>query len=151
MNIKGKYHFSKSSKARLNGVHPYLIATTELALKLTMIDFGIPKMGGVRTDKEQYNLYLDQLSRCDGIEQISKHQKQVDGYSHALDFYAYVNGKASWKKSHLAAVAQAHKAAFSILQTFGDIPEEVELVWGGTFGSKSFDGWDFPHLELKFK
>ena len=81
------------------------------------------------------------LSKCDGFEIRSKHQ---DGS--ALDFYAFVNGKASWRPHHLSMVAGAIMATANRLYDEGMI--SIRLKWGGEFGSDELDGWDMPHIEI---
>ena len=74
--------FGKKSLERLKGVHPELIvwATTFLAL-YPEYDFAVVE--GLRT-KEKQQEYFDK-----GVSWTmnSKHLKQQDGYSHALDLY----------------------------------------------------------------
>ena len=62
-----------------------------------------------------------------------------------MDFYAYINGAASWEHEHLAMVATAILQAASILG--------VKLNWGGLWSStKKINGipygWDMAHMEL---
>ena len=70
---------------------------------------------------------------ADGIKHRSRHQE-----GNALDFYAFKDGKASWKEEDLAVVAAAFLTA-SI-----QLGEGYEIRWGGLF--KSFK--DMPHIEL---
>ena len=102
------------------------------AIKITKIDFGIPETGGVRTAEQQNALHKSGASPfCDGYENRSNHQ---DG--NALDFYAYVDGKASWEPEHLAQVACA------FLQAANELG--IKIKWGGLFKSWS----DMPHIEI---
>ena len=128
------FKLSNRSKDRLVGVDPRLIAVVDLALTITLIDFGIPQDGGLRTDARQHEMFCNQdiKTNCDGKTRRSKHQ---DG--RAVDFYAYVDGKASWDHYHLTHVATALLQAACILK--------VKIRWGGFFGST---GWDKPHIEL---
>ena len=96
------FKFSQTSKQRRAGVDPRLIAISDRALEISVVDFAIPKHGGKRTEEEQYQLFLDGKSRADGTNDLSYHQS-----GKALDFYAFVNGKASWNPGHLAMVAAA--------------------------------------------
>lgn len=141
------YILSASSKKRREGVDPRLIEIDDLAISISVIDFGHGSHAGLRADEEQYQLYLDQKSKCDGYKIRSNHQAASDGYGKALDFYAYVNGKASWEYRHLAMVAAAYLQAASLLG--------YKLKWGGfwkTDRSKIINGipygWDMPHVEL---
>lgn len=125
------FKFSAKSLERLAGVDPDLVRVAHRALQLTRIDFGIPEHGGLRTPEEQHRLYLDGKSNADGYQSKSYHQS-----GNALDFYAYVEGKASWQPEHLAQVACA------FLQAAGELG--VNLEWGGLW--KSFR--DMPHVQI---
>lgn len=125
------YALSARSKARRAGVDPRLIAICDLALQLTVIDFGIPAYGGIRSAKDQLELFNDGKSKCDGVKNRSRHQ---DGL--ALDFYAYVDGKASWDEGHLALVAAAFLQAAAMLGH--------KLQWGGFWVGFR----DMPHVQL---
>ena len=138
------FEFSQRSLERMSGVHPDLQLVFQAALDDSPIDFGIPGHGGLRTEKEQNTLFRQDKSKCDGYDIKSNHQS-----GNALDFYAYVNGEASWDKVHLAMVAAVILSTAERLRIEGLI--NIELKWGGTFGSDSFDGWDFPHIEIKTK
>ena len=116
----------------MEGVDDRLVAICSRALELSPIDFGIPAYGGIRTEKDQKTLFDDGKSKCDGVKKKSFHQTGL-----ALDFYAYVDHKASWDKGHLTTVAAAFLQAAS---EFG-----FELTWGGHF--KSF--LDMPHVQLR--
>ena len=116
------YKLSHNSLKNREGVDSRLIAICDLALQYSTIDFGIPKTGGVRSDEEQYRLYLKGKSALDGKLKISKHQKGL-----ALDVFAYVDGKASWKPEHLTPVALAFLKAAQVLG--------YHLHWGGFWNS----------------
>lgn len=126
------YKLSEKSKERMKGVDDRLQQVAHAALTISKIDFGIPRDGGVRTAERQKELFDDKASKCDGYKNKSYHQT-----GKALDFYAYVSGKASWDELHLAMVATALLQAASLLG--------VRLEWGGNF--KNFK--DFPHIQLK--
>lgn len=125
------YKLSKRSKQRREGVDPRLIEISDLAIQLTTIDFGVPEFGGLRTPEQQDFLHREGMSKCDGYLKKSRHQT-----GKALDFYAFVDSKASWDREHLAIVAAAHLQAASMLGH--------KLQWGGLWGNFP----DFPHLEL---
>lgn len=111
---------------------PRLVETAMLAIKISKVDFGIPEFGGKRTTTEQYELFNRGASKCDGLRIKSKHQSGL-----ALDVYAYVDGKASWKVDHLTAVAVA------MLQAANQLG--YKLSWGGLW--QSFK--DLPHFQLE--
>lgn len=125
------FKLSERSKKHMRGIDPRLIEIADLAIKITVIDFGIPATGGLRTAEEQNDLYRAAKSKADGYVKISQHQ-----LGDALDFYAYVDDKASWNTEHLATVAAAFLQAASMLGH--------KLQWGGLW--KSFK--DMPHVQL---
>ncbi|MEO5344604.1 MAG: hypothetical protein H7842_15010, partial [Gammaproteobacteria bacterium SHHR-1] len=58
------------------------------------------------------------------------------------DFYAYVDGRASWEREHLAMVAAAFLQAASHLG--------YAISWGGLWKQRGggIYGWDMVHVEL---
>lgn len=135
------WKLSERSKQRCVGIDSRIIEVCDLALQMSPIDFGIPEYGGLRTEEQQNKLYLDHKSRCDGIRKKSYHQS-----GNALDFYAYVDGAASWDEYHLTQVAAAFLQAASELG--------YKLQWGGHFRPLKKSeygtdrGWDMPHIQL---
>jgi peptidoglycan L-alanyl-D-glutamate endopeptidase CwlK len=125
--------FNLSSKSQLNmaGVNPQLVSLVNKALEISLIDFGIPNDGGLRTAERQRELFNQKLSKLDGFTKKSKHQS-----GKAIDFYAFVDGKASWAPEHLSLVACAFLQAASQLG--------IKVQWGGLW--KGFR--DMPHIEL---
>lgn len=137
------FEFSQKSLDRMEGVNPKLIRVAHLALKISKIDFGIPEHGGKREDDEQHQLFLDGKSKADGYDKLSYHQS-----GNALDFYAFVNGRASWEHDHLAMVAAAMLQAAAQLN--------VSLEWGGFWSSNELIngipyGWDCAHIQLSIE
>jgi peptidoglycan L-alanyl-D-glutamate endopeptidase CwlK len=125
------FQLSNSSKHHRKGVDPRLIEISDLAIQITVLDFGHPADAGNRTADRQKELYHGGKSKCDGYKKLSRHQS-----GKALDFYAFVNGKASWDADHLTMVATAFLQAASILG--------YKLKWGGLWDSFK----DYPHVEL---
>lgn len=114
------------------GVDPRLIEISDLAIAMSNIDFGIPSTGGLRTTEDQAKLFTSGVSKADGRKNKSYHQT-----GKALDVYAYVDGKASWEKLHLALIAAV------MLQAAAQLG--YRLKWGGNWKS-----WqDMPHFELE--
>ena len=106
-----------------------------MLITISPIDIGIPSTGGWRTPEEQHDLFVRGLSKCDGYTKLSKHQS-----GRAVDIFAYLHGKASWDKEHLAIIAGV---VLSVANQKG-----IPIRWGGTFGSDDFKGWDYPHFEF---
>lgn len=130
------FNLSTRSIRNRDGIDPSLVEISDLAIQITIIDFGHGPYAGFRTAQEQQQLYLSGKSRCDGYRRLSKHQS-----GDALDFYAYVNDKATWKREYLAMIAAAHLQAASILG--------YKIKWGGLWPSKpnSIYGWDMAHIQ----
>lgn len=128
---KMSFKLSENSINNLSGVDDRIVKILELALTISIIDFGIPRYGGRRTKIIQKRLFDKGLSKCDGTKIKSKHQLSI-----AFDVFAYVDGKASWDRYHLTQVATAILQAASMLG-YG-------LEWGGLW--KNFT--DMPHFEL---
>lgn len=126
-----EFNLSQKSRKNMHGVDPRLIRIAEMAISITRIDFGIPTDGGIRTADRQNELFKTGKSKLDGFSKKSEHQS-----GKALDFYAFVNGRASWEKEHLAQVAAAFLQSASMLG--------IKLNWGGLW--KSF--LDMPHVQL---
>ena len=138
---------SRGSMNNMRGVHPDMILIYTESIKVSPIDFGVPRDGGLRLAERQKEMFDDPKieTKCDGYKNRSNHQMKGDGYGHALDFFAYINGKASWDKIHLAIIAGVIMSTAKRLKKEGRI--SIEIKWGGTFGSDSFHGWDYPHVE----
>lgn len=141
------FKLSNKSKQRREGVDPRLIKICDLAIQISVIDFGIPGDGGRRMAERQNELFKDGKSKADGYKNLSNHQPADDGYGKALDFYAYVDGAASWDHAHLAMVAVAFFQAASKLG--------YKIEWGGLWKRKKPKfvngipyGWDMPHIQI---
>lgn len=131
------YSLSTKSKENRKGIDSRLIEISDLAITLTLVDFGHGNTSGLRLAQVQHKLFLDGKSKADGYDKLSKHQS-----GKALDFYAYVNGGASWKRNHLAMVGAVFLQSASMLG--------YKVSWGGLWSSKSHNiyGWDMAHIEL---
>lgn len=134
------YKLSKRSLGRLEGIDPVLLEIVIEGIKHSPIDFGIPRDGGLRTEARQAELYAQgrdlpgkKVTNADGKRRKSYHQS-----GKAFDIFAYVDGKASWDKTHLTMIAIHLKAVARY--KFG-----VELEWGGDFRTFS----DMPHYQIK--
>ena len=135
------FKFSAASNEQRAGVDSRLIAVSDRALELSAVDFGIPRDGGLRTAERQQELYQGGKSNADGYRNESYHQS-----GKALDFYAFVEGAASWQPGHLAMVASA------FLQASAELG--YRLTWGGLWKpvkttSGVPHGWDAGHVQLE--
>lgn len=125
-----KFKLSNNSLAKLQGVHPDLVAVVTRAIQISKIDFGVSE--GLRTPERQVMLKADGKSTT----LHSKHLPQADGYSHAVDLFCLVDGVATWEHKHFRLVIQAMMTAA--------IELGVQIKAGGLWR----DFLDSPHFEL---
>ena len=137
------YKYSKSSLSKIHGVDMALKAICYKAIeiansrKMHCPDFGISC--GFRTTIEQTNLYAKGresvgviITNADGIINKSAHQTGL-----AIDFFAYVDGKANYEDANMALIATCFMEAAARLNT--------KITWGGNFYSFSDGG----HIEMQ--
>lgn len=127
---------NRSSISKLKGVHPDLVRVVNRCAKDwkdTTFTFGITC--GVRTLEEQRLLVKKGASRT----LRSRHIPAKNGYSHAVDVVAFLNGKVRWDWPLYDKIAKAMKAAAKA--------EKVPLEWGGDWASFR----DGPHYQLPWK
>lgn len=125
------FSLSQRSLDKLKGVHPDLVKVAKRAIELTEVDFGVT--AGPRTIEQQKVFVRSGASKT----MNSRHLIQHDGYAHAFDVAAYVNGKLEWSPFSLYTdIARAMKMAAEELQ--------IPIEWGGDW--KTFK--DGPHFQL---
>ncbi len=125
------YKLSAKSEARLAGVHPDLVKVVKRAIEITETDFTV--LEGLRSEERQAEMVRKGTSQL----KFGKHQKQADGYGHAVDLGPMVNGSVTWDWGKpYDDVSGAMKQAAAELG--------VKIQWGGDW--KTFK--DGPHYEL---
>lgn len=128
--------FSASSKSKLKGVHPDLVRVVNRCArdwKDKQFTFGITC--GVRTLEEQKVLVKKGASKT----LKSRHIPAKNGYSHAVDVVAFIDGKVRWDWPLYDKISKAMKAAAKA--------EKVPIEWGGDWVSFR----DGPHYQLPWK
>ena len=123
------FKLSSRSKKKLDGVHPDMVAVVERAIELTDVDFGVTY--GVRTLAEQKKLVASGRSQT----MKSKHLKQDDGYSHAVDVVAYDGSDVVWEINVYDDICDAFKQAA--------IEKGVAVKWGAAWSEgdiRSYEG-----------
>ncbi len=111
------FKLSNTSREKLTGVHPKLIAVVERAIQLSEIDFKV--LEGVRSKQRQAQLVAAGASKTmDG--------RHITG--HAVDLGALIGGSVRWDWPLYYKIAEAVQRAAKELQT--------PIVWGGV--------WDTP-------
>lgn len=93
------------SEENLVGVHPDIVRCVRLAITTTPVDFGVHD--GVRTLEEQREYFRTGASKTLN----SKHLRQPDGYSHAVDLVPYINGRLKWLPEPCLEVVRAMRDA----------------------------------------
>lgn len=122
------FKLSKRSISRLNGVHPDLVAVVNRAIEITKVDFAVTE--GLRTLATQRKYVATGKSQT----MNSKHLKQNDGYSHAVDLVAYVGSKVSWELNLYDNIADAIAQASKELN--------VPLRWGAAWNVPNIAKWN---------
>ncbi len=122
------YRLSTRSRARLQGVHPALVAVVEAAILITPVDFMVTE--GLRSPARQAALVRAGASRTLN----SRHRT-----GHAVDVAALVEGRVRWDWPLYGRIAEAFCAAAAARGT--------PIVWGGDWPTLR----DGPHFELDRK
>lgn len=131
------YKWGAGSISRMEGVNPQLVECATRALAKSKHDMTIPWMGGIRTDREQHDIFKEGNSKCDGYKIKSYHQS-----GNALDVIPVDKGYKNTRAMNYFANL--------MLVTWQEMLIEGSakglMTWGGTFGSQ---GWDKPHYEIR--
>lgn len=125
--------FNASSKSKLKGVHPDLLRVVNRCAKDwkdKQFTFGITC--GPRTLEEQKILVKKGASKT----LKSRHIPAKNGFAHAVDVVAFIDGKVRWDWPLYGKIAKAIKAAAK--------QEKVPIEWGGDWVSFR----DGPHYQL---
>jgi peptidoglycan L-alanyl-D-glutamate endopeptidase CwlK len=101
------YKLGRKSKKHLIGIHPILAFAVYEAIKITKQDFTILSTGGVRTDRQQLDMYA--LGRTREGRKITWTRNSFHQYGLAVDLVAYHNGKPSWEPSLYKDIVKAMK------------------------------------------
>lgn len=125
------FYLGKTSRKRMHGLHPDGIVLVATAIRLTPVDFGVSET--LRTlDQQRENIRNGVSWTLD-----SYHLVQHDGYAHAWDVFAAIDGKAryDWPLMH-----RIHDA-FLQASRETKIPFEAGITWAG-------ERKDGPHYQL---
>lgn len=127
------FKLGTTSRKRLQGVHPDLVKVVERAIEISEIDFTV--LEGVRSVATQKKYVASGASKT----MKSRHIPAPNGYAHAVDLGALLNGKVNW------SWPLYHKIAAAMKQSALEL--KIPIEWGGDW--KSFK--DGPHFELPWK
>lgn len=120
--------------ANLKHVHPKLVAVVRRALEILEPEDGLSFVvtEGLRSPERQNELLAKGASQT----RNSKHLAQADGFSHAVDLAATVDGKVRWDWPLYQRLAEVMRQAAK--------EQETGIFWGGDW-PKLRDG---PHFQL---
>ena len=145
------FELGSNSLKKLRTCHADLQKIFKLAIKRTMVDFGISE--GHRSLERQKELFDQGKSKIDGISRKGKHNYTP---SLAVDIFAYhpdrkTRAKLAYDKMHLAYLGGIIQSCAEELFDKGEITHKIR--WGANWDSdgvidydQSFD--DYPHFEL---
>ena len=124
----------------MEGVNPVLLEFSNRLLKASKYDLTIPQSGGVRTAKEQNEIFLKGFSTLDGYNKKSYHQS-----GNAIDIViAGKTVKEMYDKEKLDYVGEIGKQVWFDMSQEGLLKGLVPR-WGGNW--KNFN--DKPHWEIR--
>jgi len=115
-----------------------LVEAVKGFIRYTPIDFCIIDNGGYRTAGLQYELFVAGNSKCDGIKNLSEHQKGL-----AVDLVPWVDGKATWEPKSTFYLS----GAFMSYCKEHSLPITTGADWNSDGNLK--DGWDSCHMQIK--
>jgi peptidoglycan L-alanyl-D-glutamate endopeptidase CwlK len=122
-----KFHLGGKSQGLLSFVIPELARVVGRAIELTTVDFTVTQT--IRSLAEQQDAVKTGHSRT----MQSLHLKQPDGYAHAVDLAAWVNGEISWADDLYADIALAMDKA----STEQGVAQHIR--WGGAWDRRLSD------------
>ena len=137
------FTISSSSRAKLVGVHPLLVAVVERALQLSPVDFKV--IEGVRTPERQRQLYAQGRTAPGPIVTWtlrSNHFVHPDGWGHAVDL---LPAPFDWKDT--APFDQVAQAMLQAAQELGT-PIRWGADWDRDGQPRERGETDSPHFEL---
>lgn len=131
-------HLGQRSKDRLATIHPDLRKVVERAFET--MPFDVTVLEGVRSIEQQ------KANVAKGVSQTmkSKHLKQPDGWSHAVDLAPY---PIDWK-----AKERFNEQALHVMAAAKELG--IKVRWGGDWNRngdwKDEKFYDGPHFELDY-
>lgn len=145
------HEFGTRSEEKLSTCHEDLQKILRLAIRRSIIDFGISE--GHRSIERQQQLFHEGKSKIDGINKKGKHNFEP---SHAVDIYAYhpdveIRRKIAYNTESLSYISGViHSCAIELFEK-GEV--EHLIRWGGNWDhdgviliDQNFD--DLPHFEI---
>jgi peptidoglycan L-alanyl-D-glutamate endopeptidase CwlK len=135
------YSYSSKSKAKLGTCHPDIQKVLNKAIK----HYDITIIEGARSTERQEELVRTGKSKT----MKSKHLKQADGFSHAVDCALY---PIDWADRERFVFLQGYlKGLADAMLEAGEITHTIRLGvdWDSDGNIKEHSFFDGPHIELK--
>ena len=127
------FTLGKRSRKNMLGLHPYMAFFIEETIKESKQDFGILNKGGVRTDKEQADMYAQ--GRTTEGNKITWTLDSYHQYGLAGDLVAFKDGKYSWDKKLYKEIL---RAASVVINKYNLNIDSGFMMWGK----------DYPHFQM---
>ena len=113
------FELSHRSLVNLQGVHPDLQNLVVRTLQISPLDFAV--IQGLRTEDEE----AQDVANGKSETMHSRHLAGKDGFAHAIDFMAFVDGKGTWDEPAYHQVAEAFRQAA--------VEMNIPIGWGGAW------------------
>lgn len=130
------FRFSQKSKDKLALAHPALERVAYKAIEISKVDFTV--METLRTIETQRKYVERGVSKT----MDSKHLKQADGFSHAMDLVPWIGGQARWEWPPIFDIAEAIREAAVLYDT--------QIRWGGFWGNLTHSSQSAEELHLGY-
>lgn len=130
-----RFILGKNSVAKLQGVHPRLVAVVREAITITPVDFAVH--AGRRTVAEQRQMVARGVSKT----MNSNHLVKADGLGWAVDLVPWVDGALTWDWKLTTKAGQVIEPFFHIAAAMraAAIRQGTPLVWGGVWDRRLAD------------
>ncbi len=135
------YHLSNRSMSQLIGMNPILSFAVCMTIQRTKQDFGILRRGGVRTHKEQAEMYAQGRTTPGNKITWTLNSKHKDG--NAVDLVAFVDGKPTWEDKYYKEIEIAMK---SVIKDYA-----LEIDYGFDLWGKDKPHWQITHSQYDVK
>lgn len=151
-------YWGKTSKNRMEGVYPFLVECATMTViecnSIHGFDLTVPWLGGVRSAEQQNDAYIRGASKCDGYKILSYHQPEAtpeNEFGMGLDlrpvgWTKMTTSQLNTKQNLIGRLMMTNWQELILKYSQEQGIDIGIMVWGGTFGSTS---WDRPHFEIR--
>lgn len=132
---------SNRSLAQMIGMNPILSFAVCMAIQRTKQDFGILKKGGIRTHKEQAEMYAQGRTKPGKVITWTLNSSHIAG--NAVDLVAFHNGKPTWEDKYYKEIEIAMK---SVIKDYN-----LPIDWGFDLWGKDKPHWQIAHSQYDLR